>query len=891
MVLDVDSEASLSLSQISGVEGGSFQADWLILCAVIVLLMQAGFMCLESGLVREKNSINVAVKNLADLMISVASFWIIGFSVMFGATIFGLFGVGQLMPDFGVSDSLAAFFVFQAVFCGTATTIVSGAVAERMRFHGYLVSCVCVSALIYPVVGHWVWASGANGMSIGWLEGLGFRDFAGSTVVHSVGGWAALAGCIVLGPRLGRFRKDGRVRDIQPSNLTLAYLGTFILFFGWFGFNCGSTFKATGEIAPIAINTLLGGCFGGLSSILVSSLRTGIPDPRSIANGLLGGLVGITASGSMIDPRAAALIGAIAGVVAVYSDEWLVRLRIDDAVGAISVHGFCGAWGTIAFALFIRTDELAPGMSRWEFLAVQVFGVVVTFGFVFGGVFVLLRGLGRFIQLRVDPETERLGLNVAEHNASSRLLDLAVSMDAAARMRKLEPSCKVRSEYGTAIGDLIDSYNQMIDHICEDQTALAEATKRAEALTAILDDSPNEIAIVHADTGQVLSLNRGARVNLQRDEDEFSELTFDCLFNTEFGEFQKFRLSAFDDEAGFTQQLATAVRKDGTTYPASICVQHAEFLGYQVLVVLTVDMTSQVELKERLHAAEKMEAVGQLAAGIAHEINTPLQCMSGNVEFLQSVQQNLQDTLRLVAEGVSDEQALHDITEKLSSDRWSRLLGESDAAIEDTQKSIGRVVQIIGAMRVLSHPGQAGKTNTSINGILRDSAAISRGRWKYAAQMDFDLCDSEPSVACHANELSQVFCNLFVNAADSIEEKNEKVPEAGLGSIFVSSSIEQDGVLIKVRDSGVGMSESVRRRCFEQFYTTKPVGKGTGQGLSIAYQIIVGRHGGNIEITSEEGVGTEFQIWIPMHAPDDACDGATKTNAGQTNDATSLAAV
>ncbi|WP_233215360.1 ammonium transporter [Rhodopirellula bahusiensis] len=891
MAFELDSRLLLSYPLGDATQDMGHQPDWLLLCAVIVLLMQAGFMCVESGLVREKNSISVAVKNLADLLVSVASFWVIGFSIMFGSTVLGLFGVGLWLPDFASSDSLAAFFVFQAVFCGTATTIVSGAVAERMRFHGYLISCVCISALIYPIVGHWVWASGINGMSAGWLEALGFRDFAGSTVVHSVGGWAALASCIVIGPRMGRFQKSGPPREIQPSNLTLAYLGAFILFFGWFGFNCGSTFKASSEIAPVAVNTLLGACFGGLAAMLLSSFREGVPDPRSIINGLLGGLVGITASGSMIDPKSAALIGAVSGVVVLLADLLLIRLKVDDAVGAIAVHGFCGAWGTIALALFIRADELAPGLSRWDFLAVQAFGVLATFGFVFVGTYLLLRTVGVFYQLRVDPETERLGLNVAEHKASSRLLDLAVSMDAASRMRKLDPSCKVQPEYGTAIGDLVDSYNKMVDHICDDQSALAEATERAESLTAILDDSPNEIVIVHADSGQVFSLNRGARTNLQWDEDEFSELTFDSIFETEFGELKQFRLSAFDDQTGFTQQSATAVRKDGSTYPASISVQHAEFLGNEVLVVLAVDMTSQADLKERLHAAEKMEAVGQLAAGIAHEINTPLQCMSGNIEFLQDFQENVQKTLQLLAENKSDDAEIQEITNKLNSDRWKRLLGESDAAIADTQESISRVVQIVGAMRVLSHPGQSGKANTSVNEVLRNSVAISRGRWKYAAEMELELCEAEPNIDCHANELSQVFCNLFVNAADAIGEKSEVSSSSELGRISVTSSLKDDGVLITVGDTGNGMPESVRRRCFDQFYTTKPVGKGTGQGLSIAYQIIVKRHGGTIDIASEDGVGTEFQIWVPTDDSDKAVERTAKSSKMPREQAVGVTAV
>lgn len=855
--------AMRALAQADSFSNENHQADWLVLCAAIVLLMQAGFMCLESGLVREKNSINTAVKNLTDLLVSVCFYWIAGFALMFGTTSLGLVGTGQWMPDFSSTESLAAFFLFQAMFCGTAATIVSGAVAERMRFHGYLLTCALIAVFIYPVVGHWAWASGVDGVNQGWLENIGFRDFAGSTVVHSVGGWAALAACIAIGPRLGRFRGNGRVREIQPSNLTLAYLGTFILFFGWFGFNCGSTLQVNRDIAPIAVNTLLGGCFGGISAVLISSLRLGVPEPKSICNGLLGGLVSITAAGNMIDPRSAAIIGAIAGVIVILSEWLLLKFKIDDAVGAIPVHGFCGAWGTIALAAFIHEESLPAHTSRWEFFSIQSLGVTATFAYVFGGIYGLLRLLQWCYPLRVKAKTEQIGLNVVEHNASSRLLDLAVSMDSAAKLKRLHPDCKIAPEFGTAVGDLIASFNQMVDQICNDQSALEAATQRAESLTVILDESPNEIVIIHAETGRIVSMNCGARANMQWDEDELPELMFEDLFETGFQTLQEFRHSEFNGDRAFTQRTVSALRKDGSNYPASISVQHADFLDQQVLVILTVDMTDQEQMKERLHAAEKMEAIGLLASGIAHEINTPLQSITGNVEFIQDFQSNIQHILTELSAPTCSDAQRKELASQIGTRRWSRWINESGEALEETQDSIGRIVSIVNAMRVLTHPGANTKASANLNEVIRNAAAISRPRWRDAAAIHWGLCESEPLIECHANELAQVFCNLFVNAGDAIREKMREQNSDCLGEIRVVTTVDSNGLKIAISDTGNGMPESVRRRCFEQFFTTKPVGQGTGQGLSIAYQIIVDRHGGTMEVTSDGSNGTQFDIWIP----------------------------
>lgn len=450
---------------------------WVLMATALVFLMQGGFMCLESGLCRAKNSINVAIKNMFDLLLSVAIFWLFGFGLMFGVSQSGLFGTTDFLPSFHDVPWLACFFIFQAVFCGTAATIDSGAVAERTRFGVYLLVSAVISGFIYPLFGHWAWGSFLNGQTQGWLEAMGFLDFAGSTVVHSTGGWVALAGIMVIGPRLGRFDEQGRARKIPPHNLIMVYLGTFLLFFGWFGFNCGSTLSATPDIAVIAANTALAGCFGGLASALASVFfGDGLPTAEDIANGVLGGLVGITAGCSFVSSGSSVLIGFIAGLL-VWG--WTIAMegyfKLDDVVGAVGVHGVCGAWGTIAVALFMRGELLPEGMTRLEQLGVQSLGVATCFIWSFGCCYLLLVILANFMSLRVSEEDEIMGLNVAEHGARSSLLDLAAAMSKATATNDYSAAKIADVEHGTEIGDLAKCYNSMIDAIEVQRSQLSHA--------------------------------------------------------------------------------------------------------------------------------------------------------------------------------------------------------------------------------------------------------------------------------------------------------------------------------------------------------------------------------------------------------------------------------
>ena len=388
---------------------------WTCVAAFLVFFMQAGFAMVESGFTQAKNTINIMMKNLMDFSIGSLSFFIIGFGLMFGVTN-GLFGTSHFAlagMDVTGKDWNWTFLIFQTVFAGTAATIVSGAMAERTKFVGYLAYSVFICAFIYPIFGSWAWGSLLDGG--GWLENLGFNDFAGSTVVHSVGGWLALAGAIVLGPRIGKYGPDGKARAIPGHNIAIAALGVFILWFGWFGFNPGSTTFGDGNIGRIAVTTNLAAAAGAIAAMLTSWIVEKKPDGSMMLNGALAGLVGITAGCASVSPLGAIAIGLGAGTLVVLSVIFIDRiLKVDDPVGAVSVHGVCGAFGTLAVGLFAVDGGLFYG-GGFKLLGVQTLGVITAFAWAFGLGLFLFNFIKVTIGLRVSEEEELRGLDIGEH--------------------------------------------------------------------------------------------------------------------------------------------------------------------------------------------------------------------------------------------------------------------------------------------------------------------------------------------------------------------------------------------------------------------------------------------------------------------------------------------
>ncbi len=389
---------------------------WLLIAGFLVMFMQPGFAMVEAGFTRSKNTANILMKNLMDFAIGSLLYWVIGFTIMYGDSIGGIIGTPDLffMSDgFGDNYSDYADLFFQTVFAATAATIVSGAMAERTEFKAYLIFSIVITVLIYPISGHWTWGGG-------WLSQLGFHDFAGSSIVHSVGAWVGLAGAAIIGPRLGKYGKDGKPKAIPGHNLTLGALGVFILWFGWFGFNPGSQLAAAGTdnavaIGHIAVTTNLAAAAGAVTAMMVSWFRYKRPALSISLNGALAGLVAITAGCDAVNPMGAVAIGIIAGFVLPFAVEFFDKiLKIDDPVGAISVHGVSGALGTLAVGLFSTSEGLFYGFGA-KLLGIQAIGVLVFFVWAAGTGFILFTILKKLKILRASKRVEEEGLDIYEH--------------------------------------------------------------------------------------------------------------------------------------------------------------------------------------------------------------------------------------------------------------------------------------------------------------------------------------------------------------------------------------------------------------------------------------------------------------------------------------------
>ena len=455
---------------------------WVINCAILVFIMQAGFMCMESGLSRQKNSINVALKNAADFGVSVVIFWLFGFGLMFGKSFNGLFGTDLFFFATNISE-YQTYFVFQAMFVATAATIISGAVAERLKFIGYLVITVLATGIIYPIVGHWAWSASYLGeaMNKGWLASIGFVDFAGSTIVHSVGGWIALSGVLILGPRIGKFSMANKGK-FTGSSFPLAVLGTLILWFGWFGFNGGSNGAMDDAVPLILINTFLAASFGLLTGLVISFLIHKKPDPIYIVLGPLAGLVAITAACNSVNSLLAIIIGIIGSIIAIIVAKILDRFEIDDVVGAVPVHLAAGIWGTLAVGFFSDLEILGTGLTRFEQIKVQIIGIASIGAFSFIVSFILLKILNSFYPLRVSPLHEQVGLNIAEHGAASIEHDLISILD----KQSTSGDLKVRGPQDpfTAGGVIGLYYNKLMSKL---ETSEVEKNKWRKRISSEID--------------------------------------------------------------------------------------------------------------------------------------------------------------------------------------------------------------------------------------------------------------------------------------------------------------------------------------------------------------------------------------------------------------------
>ena len=841
---------------------------WLLVASGMVMLMQAGFCCLESGMVRSKNGINVVAKNVLDCAVAFLVFWAWGYTLLSGHSQAGLFGVGSFLFE-PTGPAGAASFLFQAMFCATAATIVAGAVAERMRFGAYLATSVLVSGLIYPVFAHWVWARDGLGGSVGLLGRMGYYDFAGGSVVHVVGAGVALAGVLRLGPRLGRFTSGNDA--IQGNNIPLAALGVFLLWFGWLGFNGGSAGGASADVPRILIVTCMGGAAGGVAGTLGSYRALSRVDVTDALNGILAGLVAVCAGADKFTVLDATLVGAAAGLVALWSTRLLYRWKVDDAVAAIPVHGAAGIFGTVSVALLVEPEALGMS-SRLSAFGVQSLGAVAAFAFSFSCGWVGLGLISRFISLRVSPEGERVGLNVHEHGATTEILDLLTEMEAHRRVGRFDSP--VRAEPHTEVGQVARQYNRVIDAVntarSEEQRlnhALIES-ERASAelrgkLSLILESAANGICCVDPD-GRITLANPAALQILRACDTGLVGRSFHEVAHLEpedGGECPSCAAMA----SGPVELATTLLRRGNDTFVADLVASPMVEDGRrQGCVVSFHDSTDRQKLESDLAQARKLEAVGQLAAGIAHEINTPTQFVGDNLSFakrgvsrLMSVLQAQADALRAIQQRGATEQDIAELERMRKKLRIPFLEKEIPKALDQSLQGVDRVATIVHAMKDFAHPGSDKKEPVDVNRCLETTIEMGRNVWKYVADVDAQLESGIGSIPGYTGELNQVFLNLLVNAAHALEGRKEK------GCITVASRTVEHGVEIRIADNGCGIPEDIRERIFDPFFTTKEVGKGTGQGLAIAWSIVVDKHGRDLAVESEEGVGTSFVIRLP----------------------------
>jgi Amt family ammonium transporter len=813
---------------------------WLLVTAALVMLMQAGFCCLESGLARAKNSINVAIKNLFDFCISSLVFWLFGYALMFGASYGGLIGMTGFAPDGTASSWFLAFLFFQLVFCGTSTTIVSGAVAERMRFSAYLVVSFFLSGLIYPIFGHWAWGGAAEGATTGWLARLGFIDFAGSTVVHSVGGWMALAAVLVIGPRIGRF--DTNKPAMQPHNLPLTALGVFLLWFGWFGFNGGSTLAMNEKVSLVLVNTNLAAAAGAVAGLACGWGLHRRADVVLTMNGVLAGLVGVTANCHIVSPAAAVLIGVIAGVLATFGAVLLERLKIDDVVGAVPVHAFCGVWGTLAVAIF-GDAQAFDSRTRWEQFLVQGTGVLACWAWAFVGGYIVLRTLHACRTLRVSANHELAGLNVAEHGAGTELTELLAAMNA--QRQRGDFKRPVFVEPHTEVGQIAAEYNRVLEcvnHEILTREDAVEALRRAEAKYRGIFENAAEGIFQTTPAGRYLSANPAlARIYGYDSPEELMGSIGDIerQLYVDSGRRDDFvRIMANEGVViGFESPIN---RKDKSVIWISETARavrdaHGNVEYYEGTVVDISDRKASETLCREKEAAEAANrAKSQFLANMSHELRTPLNGVTGMLDLLEET-------------SLSPQQRRYAGIARSSADLLLSVIN-----------------QILDFSKIEAGKLELDRIDFDLRSLIEETLEMVAPK---AEQKKLELAlnmppDMPSAVEGDAHRLRQVIVNLLGNAIKFTDR----------GQVQVRVSLESETatdvvVRVAIEDTGIGIPPDRLHRLFQSFSqvdasTTRQFG-GTGLGLAISKQLVE-LMGGMISVESQPGRGSTFWFRLPM---------------------------
>lgn len=815
--------------------------SWILLCAFLVTTMQIGFCMLEAGLVRQKNSINVAFKNLMDFVTAGLVFWAVGFGVMYGAGhSSGLFGLDLFLLRH--AEGVGAFFLFQLVFCSAAATIVGGALAERTRLSGYLIISALVAACFYPVAGHWAWGGALENGAPGWLEARGFIDFAGSTVVHGTGGWLALAAVLVVGARIGRFT-DG-LRPLRGSNYPVATVGVLVLWFGWFGFNGGSALGFDERIPQILVNTSLSAAAGGFALLSYAWLRDRKPDIAASLNGTIAGLVGVTAGPHLYETTDAVVVGVVCAIACGLAARLLERLKIDDVIGAWPAHAVAGATGTLLVAILGDSQGFPLEHSRMEQLVVQATGVASVAIWAFGGGFVVLYFLNKVFPLRVSAEDEKMGLNIAEHGASTDLLELVTEMDA--QQREGDFNTPVTVEPHTEVGQIATEYNRVLERVRLEIETREEAYRQLEEATEFrfIFENAHEGIVQFERNGKIRKANPAAVSLLGfSNEEELIRRGGSWLINLDGMDREehikmlrilKARGVARDIEMNFSRRI------DGRDAELQLDLRSVvDKEGGSTTVLGSLIDISERKANDRLRierdsATAASQAKSEFLANMSHEIRTPLNGVTGMLDLLGRTELDSRQ------------------------ERFVEIAGTSADAL------LSVINDILDVSKIEAGKFELEVTTFNLPELLADVVDMFAPQ---ASSKNIELASMVPSnlparVLGDPERFRQVLVNLLGNAM--------KFTDSGTVTLRCRTmELRKDDVDIRldVEDTGQGIDSNELKRLFEPFTqadasATRRHG-GTGLGLTITRQLVELMRG-SITVDSEPDRGTTFHVDLTL---------------------------
>jgi len=817
---------------------------WLLVCSVLVMSMQIGFCLLECGFVRSKNVINAAFKNLVDFVTACLVYWAVGFGIMYGASVAGLFGSSNFFVQH--QGASGAFFLFQMMFCATAATIIGGAVAERTRFSLYVIISVVISGLVYPVVGHWAWSGALSDAPTGWLGQMGFMDFGGSMVVHGVGGWFALAAVMIIGARAGRF--DEGKPPIRGSNYPLSTVGVLLLWFGWFGFNGGSGLLLDENVSVVLINTSLAAASGGMTLVGLAFLKDGKPNIAASLNGVLAGLVAVTAGVWTFSTTDAVMVGALGALVCAFVTQQLERFKIDDVLGAFPVHGATGFIGALLVAVFGDSTLFPNNHSHLQQFGVQLLGASVIAIWAFGVGIVSLSALKKFMPLRVTEQEELDGLNLAEHNASTDLNDLLSDMHG--KSEEGEFDGKVEVDPHTDIGRIAHEYNQVLERVRLEIETREEAWRQLKEAThfQFIFENTHEGIVQLSLQGVVLETNPAAAALLGfSNKEELIEHAGVWLSDSVFADthYRENLIKELDANGiAKDREIDFQRHKDGQKGFINASIRLVEGnenqeACYLISLIDVSDKRENEKLRLEKEAAEVAnEAKSLFLANMSHEIRTPLNGVTGMIELLSRTEQTPQQSRYTTIAATSAQSLLSVINNILDVSKIEAGKLELESHEFDMHEMLADVADMFA-------PQAASKQLEIINSVSSDVPTMLVG-------------DSE--------RLRQVLVNLLNNAIKFTEK----------GHIALNTSVEKTlkgafHIRFVVEDTGCGIPENAVNTLFDAFTqadisTTRQYG-GTGLGLTICRQLIELMRG-KIRVTSKEGLGTRFIVDVIIPAGD-----------------------